>query len=120
MKKLVCIVCPKGCNIEVSENGQDFDIIGNHCLRGKEYAVNEMTVPKRSITSTVRTSFKALPRLPVRTDRDIDIKNIFPVMKQLNKIVVEQPVHQGDILISNILGLGVNIISTLDMFVLFE
>lgn len=120
MGKIICIVCPRGCNIEIYENEQGFATIGNYCLKGKEYAINEMISPKRSVTSTVKTSFKALPRLPVRTDRDIDRKDIFAVMKQLDKVTINYPVHGGDILVANILNSGVNIIATLDMFELFD
>ena len=36
------------------------------CPKGKEYAINEMTDPRRSIATTVRTIFKECPVLPVR------------------------------------------------------
>ena len=31
MNKLICIVCPRGCHLEVDEN---FNVTGNFCQRG--------------------------------------------------------------------------------------
>ena len=50
MKNFVCIECPKGCRLTIDEN---LNVTGNTCIRGKNYAINEVTCPKRIITSTV-------------------------------------------------------------------
>lgn len=120
MKKLTCIVCPKGCDICVEASIDGYEISGNKCTRGKEYALNEIKNPKRSITSTVKTVFKAIPRLPVRSDKDIDLQDIFPVMRELSKVEIIQPIHSGEIIMSNILNTGVNIIATSDIYELLE
>jgi CxxC motif-containing protein len=116
VKNITCIICPKGCDVTVEMVENEYRISGNKCIRGKEYALNEMTNPKRSICSTVKTIYKEFPRLPVRTDKEIDIKNIFPVMKEINKVKIDHPVHGGEIIVSNILNTGVNIIATSDMY----
>lgn len=116
MKKLTCIVCPKGCEITIESSSGGYEISGNQCSRGKEYAISEITNPKRSITSTVKTVYKEIPRLPVKTDRDIELKNIFPLMKELNKVEINHLVHSGEILVRNILNTGANIIATSDMY----
>jgi CxxC motif-containing protein len=116
VKNITCIICPKGCDVTVEMVENEYRISGNKCIRGKEYALNEMTNPKRSICSTVKTIYKEYPRLPVRTDKEIDIKNIFPVMKEINKLKIDHPVHGGEIIVSNILNTGVNIIATSDMY----
>ena len=53
MKNFVCIECPKGCRLSIDEN---LNVTGNTCIRGKKYAINEVTCPKRIITSTDRKS----------------------------------------------------------------
>lgn len=116
MKNLTCIVCPKGCNISVEALPKGYEISGNQCSRGKEYALNEMTNPRRSITSTVKTVFKEIPRLPVRTDEETELKNIFPIMEALNSVKIDHAIHTGEIVVLNILGTGVNIIATSDMY----
>jgi CxxC motif-containing protein len=122
MKKLTCIICPKGCEIlvETSLKKDEYEIKGNQCPRGFEYALSEMTSPKRSITSTVKTVYKEVPRLPVRTDKDIDLRDVFLVMRELNKIEVSHPMHSGEVVAYNILGTGANIIITSDMYELLE
>ena len=50
MKEFICIECPKGCRLTIDEN---LNVTGNTCLRGKQYAINEVTCPKRIVTSTV-------------------------------------------------------------------
>jgi CxxC motif-containing protein len=120
VKNITCIICPKGCDISVEMVDEVYKISGNKCARGKEYALNEMTRPMRSICSTVKTIYKEFPRLPVRTDKEIDVINIFPVMKEINKVEINHPVHAGEIVVSNILNTGVNIIATSDMYDLLE
>ncbi len=120
MKQITCIVCPNGCEMDVEPEGEGYKISGNQCIRGKEYVVNEMICPKRSICSTVKTIYKELPRLPVRTDKDINLSDIFPVMKEINKVELNHPIHSGDIVIEDVLNTGVNIIATSDMYELLE
>ena len=52
MKEMICIVCPRGCHLKVNDNNE---VSGNFCPRGAKYAIEEITCPKRYITSTVRT-----------------------------------------------------------------
>ena len=53
MTELTCIVCPKGCRLNVDEeNG--FLVTGYGCPRGKEYGHKELTAPTRTLTSIVR------------------------------------------------------------------
>ena len=52
--RLTCIECPLGCDIEVQKENGELKITGNSCPRGKLYATNEVTCPKRVLTTTVR------------------------------------------------------------------
>lgn len=118
MKSLTCIICPNGCLLEVDKQGDEFIVSGNMCKRGREFAVNEITNPKRSICSTVRTAYMSTPRLPVRTDGEIPFDYIFKVMGEINKVYIDHPVHSGEIIICDVLGTGVNIIATSDLYYL--
>jgi len=120
VRNITCIICPRGCDISVEMVDEVYKITGNKCARGKEYALNEMVNPMRSLCSTVKTVYKDFPRLPVRTDKDIAIISIFPVMKEINKVEINHPVHTGEIVVSNVLNTGVNIIATSDMYDLLE
>ena len=110
MKELTCIVCPRGCRLKVDD---DMNVTGNACPRGKIYAINELTNPTRMITSTVKlVGSSELNRLPVMTDNPIPKGKIFEVMQEINKASCKCPVNIHDVIISNVLDLGVNIVAT--------
>lgn len=115
MRELVCIVCPRGCTMQVSENNGEITVTGNSCKRGEQFAVSEMTAPKRTICTTVRTAFKDVPVLPVRVSAEIPKDRIFDVMHEINKVCVTSPVSRGDTVLENVLDLGVNIVATSDI-----
>ena len=52
-QKLICIVCPMGCHLDVDVE-DDYAVTGNQCKRGIAYAKKELTNPTRTITSTVK------------------------------------------------------------------
>ena len=113
MKELVCIGCPRGCQLKIEKNNRDeWVVTGNTCKRGKEFAVSEMTAPKRTICSVVKTAFPETPALPVRVSADIPKERIFDVMAQLRTVTVTERIGRGDVVIPNVLGLGVDIIAT--------
>lgn len=120
MKTLTCIVCPNGCTITIDKSGDDFIVKGNMCKRGRDFAISEMTNPKRSICSTVKTTIEGFPRLPVRTDGEVPFGLIFPVMKEINRIVIDKPVHSGEIIIKDVLGTGTDVIATSDIYLVLE
>ena len=109
MKNFVCIECPKGCRLTIDDN---LNVTGNTCIRGKNYAINEVTCPKRIVTSTVVVNSKIVSRLPVMTENDIPKEKMFEVMKALDAVKVEVPVKCRDVIIENVCGTGVNIIAT--------
>ncbi|MGN0571558.1 MAG: DUF1667 domain-containing protein [Candidatus Fimenecus sp.] len=115
MRELVCIVCPKGCTMQITESDGEITVTGNSCKRGEQFAVSEMTAPKRTICTTVRTAFKDVPVLPVRVSAEIPKDRIFDVMHEINQVCVSAPVSRGDTVLENVLGLGVNIIATSDI-----
>ena len=71
-----------------------------------------MTEPKRTICSTVKTVFADVPVLPVRVSADIPKDRIFDVMREINSVTLDKRISGGDAVIENVLGLGVDVIST--------
>ena len=111
MKELICIVCPKGCHLQVDEtNG--YAVTGNACEKGMEYGVKELRNPTRVVTSTVRIEGAEIPRAPVKTDRDIPKSAIFDAVRLLDDIVLHAPVELGHIVVENLLGTGANFVTT--------
>ena len=115
-KEIVCIACPVGCHLEITQdNTNNFIVIGAGCKRGEIYGVKELTNPTRLLTSTVRIKGGLNPVIPIRTDKEIPKEMIFECMRIINKIELEAPVKIGEIIIENILGLGVNVIASRSM-----
>jgi CxxC motif-containing protein len=115
MKEILCIVCPNGCRLRVEESGGKFTVTGNQCKRGVLFAEAEMTNPVRTLTTTVRTVFPAVPVLPVRTDREIPKGRIKDVMRFLGTLTVDKPLGINDVVAENVLGLECNVIATSDV-----
>ncbi len=107
-KEFICIICPKGCHIKV--DGEN--ITGYTCLRGLNYVKQESVNPVRTLTSTVLVDGELDLVCPVKTSGEIPKKEIFNVMNEINKIKVKKPIKMNQVLIENVLNLGVNIIST--------
>ena len=113
IRELTCIGCPMGCQLTaVLEDGQVTRVTGNTCPRGREFAISEMTAPKRTICSTVRTAFPDAPVLPVRVSADIPKDRIFDVMDAIRAVTVTERIARGDVVIPDVLGLGVDVIAT--------
>lgn len=111
MKELICIVCPKGCHLQVDEqNG--YAVTGNACPRGEVYGKKELLNPTRTLTSTVRIAGAALPRLPVKTSQEIPKGQMMAAMALLDDVTVQAPVAVGDVVLADILGTGASFVAT--------
>ena len=97
MKELTCIGCPRGCTLKIERDGDGWSVTGNTCPRGKEFAISEMTAPKRTICSTVRTAFPDAPVLPVRVSADIPKDRIFDVMDAIRTVTVTERIARGGV-----------------------
>jgi len=114
MKELICSVWPKGCHLQVDEDN-GYAVTGNGCPRGAEYGKAELTNPTRVVTSTVRCTGGAYPRCPVKTDKPIPKGKMFEVMEELNRVELIAPVNVGQVVIENVCGTGVNVVSARTM-----
>lgn len=114
-RDVTCIVCPRGCRMTVDNVNGQYIVEGNSCIRGSKYGVDEVTNPKRVITSTVRLEGSYLNMLPVKTSNSIPKEMMFEIMEVLSTIIVTAPVTVGDIIVKNILGTGVDIVSSKTM-----
>lgn len=109
MKEFTCIVCPRGCSLKIDD---DKNVTGNTCPRGKEYAINEVTNPKRTITTTIRVSNRVDTVVSVKTSEAVPKEMIFKIMEEINKVSVEAPTNIGDVVIKNVLGTNANVVIT--------
>jgi CxxC motif-containing protein len=120
MRKLTCIVCPSGCSINVNKDVDPWNIVGNLCPRGIDFARKELTNPTRTVCSTARTSFATVRRLPVRTRGEVPLASVRSVMSEISRLVVDREARTGDTLIENVAGTGVAVVATADLADLME
>ncbi|MCK5812260.1 MAG: DUF1667 domain-containing protein [Clostridiales bacterium] len=116
-RKMTCIVCPRGCEMDVEYDKNTFiGVKNNFCSKGEEYAKNEIISPKRVITSTVKVIDGDLLVLPVKTDKPVNKEKIFDIIKKIYQVKVIAPVMINDVLISNIDDNGANLVATSNTF----
>jgi CxxC motif-containing protein len=122
----LCIGCPLGCRLEVDaesdgspDRGPDgssvVEVRGFACRRGREYAIQEHTAPRRIVTTTVAITGARWPRLPVRSSAPAPKDKVQAICNMLRRLRVSAPVAMGDIIVSNILDSGVDIVASRDM-----
>ena len=114
--KLICISCPQGCALEVTVEGKTvLKVDGESCKQGIDYAKREITDPRRMIASTVRVKNGFHPLVPVYTRMPIPKNVIDNVLKELRNVELTAPVALGTIVIKNVLGTGIDVITSRDM-----
>ncbi len=112
-KEFTCIRCPLGCNVVATlEDGKIVKIEGNTCPRGAEYVTNELTDPRRIVTSLVKVAGGELPVVSVKTASDIPKGKIFECLDALKTVTLTAPVHIGDVVVPDVCGTGVNVVAT--------
>lgn len=112
-RELICIGCPLGCNLTVQTEGNTvISVSGNTCKRGADYACNEVTDPRRIVTSTVRVKEGALPVVSVKSASPLPKNRINRCLELLNDIEIKAPVEIGDVVIENVDSTGIPIVAT--------
>jgi CxxC motif-containing protein len=66
----------------------------------------------RSLTTSVKVEGGAHPVVPVKSSAPVPKDKMFDCMKEINAVTVKAPVKIGDVVIENILDLGVDIVAT--------
>jgi CxxC motif-containing protein len=113
--KMICINCPKGCELEVTqaEDGT-VTVTGHTCPRGETYGRSELVNPTRMVTGLVRVAGMRKP-LPVKTKTPIPKGKIDAVLFALHQATVQLPVKIGDVIIPDAAGTGVDVVATANM-----
>ena len=112
-RNLTCIICPRGCSLTVTVDGDKTRVIGHSCPKGEKYGIDECVNPVRTVTSIVRVSNREDTMVSVKTAEPISKGNIFDIMEIIRKTQVEAPVSIGDVIIEDVFG--TNVIATKDI-----
>lgn len=109
---LTCIVCPQGCKLRVQKTEGVWQVSGEKCIRGRDYALQELTLPLRNLTTSVLVEKGTQPLAGVRLSEPISREKIGEAMEFLKCIRVEAPVEVGQVIHLNLLGLKVDVVVT--------
>lgn len=112
--ELICINCPRGCLLQVEQQGEEITVTGNFCSKGIPYAKQEITDPQRVLTILMRPEGADRP-LSVKTDRPMPKALLKECAKAVYSTHPKLPVKYGDVLIENLCGTGAKVIATADM-----
>lgn len=117
-----CTTCPSECLLTV-EIERDADghvaevrsVTGNSCPRGDKFAHQELTCPMRVLTTTVAVSGGDEALLPVRTAEAIPLELHAQAMALIRGLVVNAPIHMGDVILPNLLNTNINLVASIDI-----
>lgn len=117
-----CTTCPSECLLTV-EVERDADghvaevrsVTGNNCPRGDKFARQELSCPMRVLTTTVAVSGGNEALLPVRTAEAIPLELHAQAIALIRGLVVNAPIHMGDVVLENLLDTNINLIASMDI-----
>jgi len=110
---LICIVCPIGCDLQVlHDTSEILSVQGNLCPRGVDYAEKELFDPHRTITTSVRVRGGEMPLASVRTTEPVPKHLIRKIVALVKELKLEAPVEFGQVIIQDVEGTGVDVVTT--------
>lgn len=113
MKEMICICCPLGCHLVVDDSDlNNIKVSGNTCPRGKKYGIDELTNPKRMVTSIVNVNGGEYNVVSVKTREALPKDMINECLNAIKNVTVDAPVDIGQVIISNVCNSGVDIVAT--------
>ena len=112
--KLICINCPRGCELDVEKNGDAVVVSGHACPRGEDYGKSELLNPTRMVTGLVRIAGMRKP-LPVKTKSAVPKGKIDAVLFALHQTTVQLPVAIGDVIVPDVAETGIDVVATANM-----
>ena len=117
-----CTTCPSECLLTVEvERETDgsvaavSSVTGNSCPRGDKFAHQELTCPMRVLTTTVAVSGGDEALLPVRTAEAIPLELHAQAMALIRGLVVNAPIHMGDVILPNLLDSNIDLVASMDV-----
>jgi len=113
---LICVTCPMGCALDVTvKDGKVTSVEGQACKRGLAYAQDEITDPRRVVTTTVRVQGGLHSLLPVHTAEAFPKDRIFDLLQELRQVTVTAPVCVDQVVLKDALGTSTDVLSSRDM-----
>jgi CxxC motif-containing protein len=83
VRRFICIVCPACCELETDGS----EVNGSRCPKGESFARQEIVMPLRVITTTVRCETpKGVRMLPVKTACPVPLSRVPAIMRQIKSL----------------------------------
>ncbi|MFO7698084.1 MAG: DUF1667 domain-containing protein [Anaerolineae bacterium] len=112
-REFICVTCPVGCSIQAEVDGQELVALrGQACQRGEAFVREELTAPRRMLTTTVRVSGGRLPLVPVRSSVPVPKGLMLEIARALREVALDAPVADHQMVLENALGSGVDIVTS--------
>lgn len=112
-REFICITCPVGCTLQAIVEGEELiEVEGGRCGRGVDFVREELTDPRRTLTTTVQVEGGTLPLVPVRSEAPLPKERLLDVARVLREVVLSAPVAQHEVVLEDVLGSGVDIITS--------
>jgi CxxC motif-containing protein len=115
-REFICVTCPVGCTIEALIEGEELvGTEGHACQRGLAFVQEELTNPRRTLTTTVRVRGGTLAMLPVRSVAPLPKALVREVAARLREVIVEAPVAERQVILADALDTGIDIVASRDI-----
>ena len=114
-KEIICVACAKGCRLQVSRQAGEILVSQAGCKRGQQYAVSEITDPRRMLATTVRMQGGSHALLPVYTAAPFPKGLLFDLLQLLGKLQVSAPVKMNQVILPDALGSGIDVLASRDL-----
>jgi CxxC motif-containing protein len=111
----ICIVCPKGCRLSISQENGTINVTGNVCPRGVKYAEQEILDPRRVVTAVAPTDSANQPFLAVRTPDMVAKAKIPAILTKIYALRLKAPIAAGTVVIDDCDGEGTPVITCMDL-----
>ena len=116
---MTCILCPTGCVLTVEWTAAAEPTVvtvrGERCMKGRDYAIEEITRPIRTLTTTVLVTRGVRPLTSVKTAEPIPRKSIAQALRELKILAIPAPVYIGQLVMEDVAGTGISVVATRNM-----
>ena len=107
--EITCIMCPRGCTLNVENKEGKIEVFGNACPRGAVYGEKEVTAPERMLTTIKKYQNRTIT---LKSNKPVPKQKVFDCLREIKRAKISITLHIGDVLIENILNTGCDIIVT--------
>lgn len=81
----------------------------------QEAAAREHADPRRMVTTRVAVPNGWWARLPVHTSLEVPKDRVMDIVRHLRSVEVSAPIRMGDVVVSDVLGTGADVIASRDL-----